>query len=53
MAAIAFTAPVLPGKTEQATAFFQEVQRRVQEFAKSRGRAHDEGVRLGDANSDG
>ena len=37
MAAIAFTAPVLPGKTEQATAFFQEVQRRVQEFATSRG----------------
>jgi hypothetical protein len=37
MAAIAFTAPVLPGKTEQATAFFQEVQRRIQEFAKSRG----------------
>jgi len=37
MAAIAFTAPVLPGKTEQATAFFKEVQRRGQEFAKSRG----------------
>jgi hypothetical protein len=36
MAAIAFTAPVLPGKTEQGTAFFQEAQRRMQEFAKSR-----------------
>ena len=36
MAAIAFTAPVLPGKSEQATAFFQEVQRRQQEMTKSR-----------------
>lgn len=36
MAAIAFTAPVLPGKTEQGTAFFREVNNRLQELTKSR-----------------
>jgi hypothetical protein len=36
MAAIGFTAPVLPGKEEQARAFFAEVGRRRDEMTKSR-----------------
>ena len=36
MTAIAFTAPVLPGKSQEADTFFREVNSRIDEFKKSR-----------------
>jgi hypothetical protein len=50
MAAIAFTVPVLPGKTGHAEAFFREVRSRIEEFTKSRVRSYDQGDSLGHAN---
>ena len=38
MASVGFTAPVLPGKSDEATAFFKEVNRRLSEFDASRRR---------------
>ena len=36
MTAVAFTAPVLPGKSDQAKTFFEEVNKRIEEMGKSR-----------------
>lgn len=36
MPAIAFTAPIVPGKTEEGKAFFREVSDRLEEFRAAR-----------------